>query len=359
MIYVERTITVSNDRSSIEKPILLYKGDKNVEVQFTIKSNPFKYANESETAYGQLIIKRPEASPIVSDIFKYEANRVVFLITGEMIDELIELGSYTLQVRLYDMNKTSRITLPPIHGGIIIEQPIYEEDYSEAMVNVALVDYNVAARSGVEIDVFDEDGNYNKVIWQGGDLITDSKLNHIENALYEINDAVANIDVPDVDLSDYATKEYVDDAVANIEISGGGSCDCDLTGYATKEELDKAITVIDKIEAGYDDFPEGQSICRLTGGLDIRDINGNTISQLGELSRQLVYVYKSNAYIYFYTIDNKYIHYNISTGNVVRRTYNVTKDYVDEEVANATEGLATKEELSTALGDIESLLKEI
>ena len=354
MIYVERTITVSNDRSSIEKPILLYKGDKNVEVQFTIKSNPFKYANESETAYGQLIIKRPEASPIVSDIFKYEANRVVFLITGEMIDELVELGSYTLQVRLYDMNQTSRITLPPIHGGIIIEQPIYEEDYSEAMVNVALVDYNVAAVSDEVIEVFDEDGNYNKVVWQGGDLITDSKLNHIENALYEINDAVVNMDMSDVDLSDYATKEYVDDAVANIETG-----DIDLTDYATKEELNKAVTVIDKVQAGYDDFPDGPSICRLTGSLGIRDINGNTISQTGELFKQLVYVYKGDTYIYFHTIDNKYIHYNISTGNVTKYTYDATKDYVNKEVANATKGLATKEELSTSLGNIESLLKEI
>ena len=278
MIYVERTITVSNDRSSIEKPILLYKGDKNVEVQFTIKSNPFKYANESETAYGQLIIKRPEASPIVSDIFKYEANRVVFLITGDMIDELVELGSYTLQVRLYDMNKTSRITLPPIHGGIIIEQPIYEEDYSEAMVNVALVDYNVAARSGVEIDVFDEDGNYNKVVWQGGDLITDSKLNHIENALYEINDAVVNMDMSDVDLSDYATNDSVDEKIAAIELTPGPKGEQgipgekgdkgdqgeqgpegpqgppgepgpapDLTVYATKEELNTSLGNIESL----------------------------------------------------------------------------------------------------------------
>lgn len=353
MIYVERTITVSNDRSSIEKPILLYKGDKNVEVQFTIKSNPFKYANESETAYGQLIIKRPEASPIVSDIFKYEANRVVFLITGEMIDELVELGSYTLQVRLYDMNKTSRITLPPIHGGIIIEQPIYEEDYSEAMVNVALVDYNVAAHSGEEIDVFDESGNYNKVVWKDGDLITDSKLNHIENALYEINDAVANIDMGDIDLTGYATIDYVDGAIADIEIPEVEIPD--LTDYATKSDLDKAITVIDKVQAGYDDFPEGGSICRLTGALEIKDINGNTISQFGELSKQLVYVYKNDTYIYFHTINNKYIHYNINTGNVIRYTYDATKDYVNDKVSLC----ATKEEMNAALGDIESLLKEI
>ena len=299
MIYVERTITVSNDRSSIEKPILLYKGDKNVEVQFTIKSNPFKYANESETAYGQLIIKRPEASPIVSDIFKYEANRVVFLITGEMIDELVELGSYTLQVRLYDMNKTSRITLPPIHGGIIIEQPIYEEDYSEAMVNVALVDYNVAAVSDEVIEVFDEDGNYNKVVWHGGDIITDSKLNHIENALYEINDAVANMDMSDVDLSGYATKEYVDTEVGSLysEMSDN---------YATK---DYVHTYID----------ENCSTPDLTG-------------------------YATENYVRD-QVDNL-----LNEGLPARGYMTQTK---------ADTLYATKEELNNALGDIESLLEEI
>lgn len=38
-----------------------------------------------------------------------------------------------------------------------------------------------------------------------------------------------------VDLSNYATKDYVDDAIANIEISGG---DVDLTGYATESYVD-------------------------------------------------------------------------------------------------------------------------
>lgn len=269
MIYIERTITVSNDRSSIEKPVLLYKGDKNVEVQFTIKSNPFKFSNESETAYGQLIIKRPEASPIVSDIFKYESNRVVFVITGGMIDELTELGSYTLQIRLYNTDKSSRITLPPIQSGIIIEEPIYEEDYSEAMVNVALVNYNVAAVSDEEIEVFDGDGNYNKVVWQSGDLITESKLNHIEDALYEINDAVVNMDMPDIDLSDYATNDSVDEKIAAIELTPGPQGEKgdkgdkgdpgeqgpqgepgpapDLTVYATKEELNTALGDIETL----------------------------------------------------------------------------------------------------------------
>lgn len=50
----------------------------------------------------------------------------------------------------------------------------------------------------------------------------------------------------EVDLSNYATKQYVDDAIANIDIpegSGGGSAD--LTGYATEKYVDEAISTIE------------------------------------------------------------------------------------------------------------------
>ena len=48
--------------------------------------------------------------------------------------------------------------------------------------------------------------------------------------------------VTGVDLSDYYTKEEVDEAIANIEVSGG---DVDLSNYYTKEEVDEALTSIE------------------------------------------------------------------------------------------------------------------
>lgn len=55
-----------------------------------------------------------------------------------------------------------------------------------------------------------------------------------------VNEAVKNVEV---DLSDYATKKYVDDAVSNIGIPEGS--DVDLSNYYTKEEVDEAIANID------------------------------------------------------------------------------------------------------------------
>ena len=45
----------------------------------------------------------------------------------------------------------------------------------------------------------------------------------------------AGKDADPVDLEGYATEDFVMEAIANIEVSGGG--DVDLTGYVTEEEL--------------------------------------------------------------------------------------------------------------------------
>lgn len=182
MIYIERTINISDNSASIEEPVILYKGDRNIEVQFIINNSPFKYRTGIDLTYGQLVIKRPNTDPIFSEPAKLSSGKVLFIITGEMIDDLIELGDYDFQIRLLNADKTSRATLPPVSAGILIKEPVCEEDG----VNYASVGYTKAA-TGETLDVFDDNGDYIRTDWANGDLITDSKLNKIEAALYEIN----------------------------------------------------------------------------------------------------------------------------------------------------------------------------
>ena len=196
MIYIERLIEISNNeakiynnekqaysnKEKIEEPVVLYKGDRNIEIQFTIKNNPFKYKSGVDLTYGQLVIKRPKATPIFSDMEKLSNGKVLFIITDEMIDELDELGNYDFQIKLLNDDKTSRGTLPPVYAGIVIKEPICEEDavgYSAANYSKATV--------GETLDTFDENGDYIKTVWDKGSLITDTKLNKIEDAIYEIN----------------------------------------------------------------------------------------------------------------------------------------------------------------------------
>lgn len=235
MIYIERTIEIKKNEAKIEEPVILYKGDRNIELQFIIENNPFQYRSGVELTYGQLVIKRPNTEPIFSDIAKLSSGKVLFTVTGDMIDELIELGEYDFQIRLINADKTSRGTLPPVYSGIIIKEPVCEEDG----VNYSVVNYSRTS-AGEVLDVFDDEGNYIKTEWVSGDIITDSKLNKIENALYEINEK-------DVDLTGYATESYVTNAIANAQLGGE---EVDLTGYATKDYVDDMLGDIESLLGG-------------------------------------------------------------------------------------------------------------
>ena len=57
-----------------------------------------------------------------------------------------------------------------------------------------------------------------------------------------VDDAIKDIDIPEVDLTDYATKEHVATEIAKAQLDGG---EVDLSGYATREYVN---TELNKIE---------------------------------------------------------------------------------------------------------------
>ena len=218
MIFTERTITISRDTCEIDKPIVLYRGDYNVEVRFTIIESSFKYTTKNSTniiedvnaSYGQLVIKTPNGKPPkFTDVVKTNEGSVVFTLSGEMIDESIEVGDYTFQIRLFDSNRESRATIPPIENGISIREPIAIEDVSTTNeVDVATVGYALTT-TGTPEDAFNSEGNYNKTTWGTGDRITAAKLNKIEAGIDGVNKKIASGGTGggEVDPSRYVTKE--------------------------------------------------------------------------------------------------------------------------------------------------------
>ena len=247
MIYIERTIEIKHNIAKIEEPIILYKGDKNIELQFMIENNPFKYKSGVELTYGQLVVKRPlTAPPIFSEVAKLSNNKILFVVTGDMIDELSELGEYDFQIRLINADKTSRGTIPPVTAGIIIKEPLCEEPDNIATINESTVNDSIVPASSETLDVFDNNGDYIKTEWKDGDRITDSKLNKIENALYEINGKEVNVEV---DLSGLATEDYVNDAIAEAH----ANADFDLSEYITDDELNEILRTKADYNHAHDD----------------------------------------------------------------------------------------------------------
>ena len=136
MIYTASKVTIKNYQATIDKTIILYRGDRNVEIQFEILESVYRQYKVEGTnvilnlnaSYGQLVVQKPDYTHILSDITPTKDGKVIFTIPGELIDESVEVGQYTFQIRLYNADKASRVTLPPVAGGIDIVEPIASED---------------------------------------------------------------------------------------------------------------------------------------------------------------------------------------------------------------------------------------
>lgn len=248
MIFTDRTIIVQKGTSSINDTIVLYRGDREVQIRFTLnEGSPFKFGSgaspniieKTEAAYGQLIIKRPNDLPAVfSEITPTNGGKIVFTITAEMIDEITEVGNYTFQIRLLDENKEGRVTIPEVVNGIEVREPIATEDVSTTNeVGVATVGYALTT-AGTQEDTFDSQGNYNKTTWGTGDRITAAKLNKIEAGIDGVNKKVA---------------------------SGGTSGEVDLTGYAKTEDIPTRVSQLTN-DANYVNTTQmNEAIANVTG----------------------------------------------------------------------------------------------
>ena len=123
MLSTECLITVRKGTSKINTPIVLYRGDKNIEARFQINNNPF--IADSTVKYGQLIIKLPEAGIVnFSSINEFDGEVVSFILPEDMMDEIVAVGLYTIQLRFYNEDKTSVATLPEIAQALDIREPI-------------------------------------------------------------------------------------------------------------------------------------------------------------------------------------------------------------------------------------------
>lgn len=192
MIFVDRTVTINRGTSTIDEPIVLYRGDYDVAIRFTIimsnvkfKSgyNMIEYENSSNA---QLAILKPNGDTIFSEIVRCNNGVAEFIFYENLIDEISEVGNYSFHIRLFDYTQRSRFTIPEVVNGIIVREPIVSED-RDNRVEVAMADYAVATYNAEEGEPPTEESElYEKTEWVSGDKITVNRLNKVENALADI-----------------------------------------------------------------------------------------------------------------------------------------------------------------------------
>ena len=110
MLYAKVVLWVKEEETISDSKVVLYRGDRNVDIEFTLKSVDYVL---SESVEAQLVLVRPHAKSIFSKTHEIIQNKVTFTITGDMIDELSETESYAIQIRLFGPNSTAIATLPP------------------------------------------------------------------------------------------------------------------------------------------------------------------------------------------------------------------------------------------------------
>ena len=263
MIYATVNMTIGDNSSICDQNIVLYRGDKNVEIRFVIKGNKFTIL---DSTYAQMIINRPSSVSLFSEPAEIQNETVVLVISDNMIDELTETGEYTFQIRLYDGTMNARVTLPPCKGCLIVNNPIAVE--GETSINNATINHSTISTYGTE-EVFDEYNNYNKTTWSDGDLITDAKMNKIEEAIWYNTNEINNLDnyalITDIptnvsqlhndsgyltehqDISHLASKDYVDDAIESINV---GDMSGILDQYAKTEDIPTKVSQLEN-DKGY------------------------------------------------------------------------------------------------------------
>ena len=311
MIFTERNITIRNDSATINAPVILYRGDKNVEVRFILIESPYKYSNRdsinifesTDASYAQLVIKTPnDREPIFGDITAVGNNHVTFVIRHDMIDEIEEVGKYDFQIRLFDADQTSMATTPEVVGGFIIKEPIAKEDSNNNITNSAIVGSAVVTND-LEIPTF-VDGSYNKTPWHDGDVISKQKLNKMEDGIYETyelskdNSSQIKEKANEVDLN--IERERINNIVKNtgtsvndlelqdIRISYDGKT-YSSAGESVRSQVEEAMSSIYDLEPSlniFDDsqpFIEGKSISNW-------DVGSTTYNDLYDTERTTSYI---------------------------------------------------------------------
>lgn len=203
MIKRDSIITVNNNVATLDNDIYIYKYDKNIQITFSIVNNKYMYDSDitnnlvvsTQASYAQVKFKKDDYESDIKIDFDIQATKngaVILIIEEQLTDEDIEIGDYSIQIRLLDAKKEAVLTLPPIKSCIHIQQPLFDKIGTsnltdDAIVNQALTTY------APPLEAVTEDGTYNRKTWVTEEKITTAELNRMEDGIAYNNTQLKNI----------------------------------------------------------------------------------------------------------------------------------------------------------------------
>ena len=365
---ISRTIIVSNNTACIDTPIYLYKGDGNVLISLDIinitistklnQMSTTSYINDN-ISYATACLCKRDSSSTVHIVGTKVNDKIELELKKDMMDETVEVGEYRMQVHLFD-KENNRLTIPVVEE-INIMLPLCSDGYVppvaySSKIGEATVDYSKVVAESISAS----SDFYHTYNWTTGEYITANKLNNmitgIDEALYDIKNIQNNYvtkselsnkankeEIPTKisqllndkgyltehqDLSNYATKFYVDSEIANAQLEGG---EVDLSGYATEIFVQQQIEGIEHPE--YDDT----ELREMIETIKVPSIEGLATEQFVQSEIAKAQLGGEN-------------------GEVDLSAY-ATKNYVDTEIEEV--GLKVNEDIITLNDDINSMMEVV
>ena len=216
MILTDRTIMVNGNTSSLDSKVYLYRGDKNIQINFSVVNSKFRFTKKAEdnllkssdATYSVVRMIAPNGKQITFSEQPIENGQATWLIEEELIDDVDELGSYDIQIRLLNSDKDSIITIPPVMKQIEVLEPIFMEEVSDIVGQGKVNSIRVSPYSGVQRDTLLPDGNYNKKDWVDDEVIYKEDLNTLEDITYKNREKILQ---QDKEIDKIPTKTVVED----------------------------------------------------------------------------------------------------------------------------------------------------
>jgi beta-glucanase (GH16 family) len=263
----------------------------------------------SQASYAQVKFKKDDYESDIKIDFDIQATKngaVILIIEEQLTDEDVEIGDYSIQIRLLDAKKEAVLTLPPIKSCIHIQQPLFDKIGTsnltdDAIVNQALTTY------AAPLEAVTNEGTFNRKTWVAKEKITTAELNRMEDGITYNNTQLKNISkkiITDEERTKLSNLRNYDDSDIKTNINNIknnlGAVDLLTTDKTIKGAINEVNTqckdIVKKIEngAGVDlsdyakksDIPDiSTKVDKVTGkGLSTNDFTTEEKNKLKGLS---------------------------------------------------------------------------
>jgi hypothetical protein len=218
----EYSIIINKQKSILNRQLSIFQHDKGIDIYFKLMDTDYLDLS-SNYLLSDIVLVSPLKKQIKSDIVPIIDNKILFTINNEIMNQIDEIGNYHVHIRIYD-DKGGRIKLPYFIMSVE-ECEVDDDDLSYGTVDGTAIDNTKVAKYGKELKTFNDDGSYNRTVWISGDVITDSKLNKLEQATSEIKDEILQHKTKLIELEEskgYTIKKGTEDTPIIIsELSKG------------------------------------------------------------------------------------------------------------------------------------------